>query len=158
MKGTLTKTEEGWRVKYLQSEPKYIGERQSLQEIPIYPDYIALCSYIFYEGKEVEFEIVRGIDVLYAHLFKINHITEVIEEDAKDGLYENNTNEIVSDTYTGEYPFPKQETLYTREQVMEEIIGFQIFLNNKGLITNHDWDYEALAKKYIKSLKNYKKD
>ena len=92
----------------------------------------------------------------------------------------------VSPTYTGEYPFkkldvrqdalqflstqaqelnlgyeakvPKQETLYTEEQVREELIGFQIYLNNKGLITNHDWDFEKEAKKYIKSLKQLKKD
>ena len=34
---------------------------------------------------------------------------------------------------------------------MEDIlIRFQIYLNDKGLITNHDWDYEKLAKQFIK--------
>ena len=36
----------------------------------------------------------------------------------------------------------------------EDLIGFQIYLNNKGLITNHEWDFEKLAKQYIK--KEYK--
>ena len=45
--------------------------------------------------------------------------------------------------------------LYTVEELKEELIGFQIFLNDKKLITNHDWDYENLAKKYI--LKTTKK-
>lgn len=69
-----------------------------------------------------------------------------------------------SDDRTGEPPYmyslgvehgynKAKETLYTKDQVMDELIGFQIFLNNKGHITNHDWDYEKLAKKYIKSLK-----
>jgi hypothetical protein len=71
MKGTLHKTEQGWVVRYLQTEPKYIGERQSLQGVFIHPDYVALCSYSFYEGKEIEFEILQeGNGFLYAHLFK----------------------------------------------------------------------------------------
>ena len=40
----------------------------------------------------------------------------------------------------------------------DELVGFQCFLNNKGLITNHDWDFEKIAKKYIQSLKQPKKD
>ncbi len=37
---------------------------------------------------------------------------------------------------------------------MEEIlIRFQIYLNDKNLITNHDWDYEKLAKQFIKQFK-----
>ena len=40
-----------------------------------------------------------------------------------------------------------------KKEIIEELIGFQIFLNNKALITNHDWDYEKWAKKYIKSIK-----
>jgi hypothetical protein len=34
---------------------------------------------------------------------------------------------------------------------MEKIlIEFQIYLNDKGLINNHDWEYEKEAKKFIK--------
>jgi hypothetical protein len=37
---------------------------------------------------------------------------------------------------------------------MEEIlIEFQIYLNDKKLITNHDWDFEKMARKFIKSRK-----
>jgi len=39
---------------------------------------------------------------------------------------------------------------------MEDIlIRFQIFLNDKGLITNHDWDYEKLAKQFIRHEKKH---
>jgi hypothetical protein len=31
----------------------------------------------------------------------------------------------------------------------DTLIRFQIYLNDKGLITNHDWDYEKLAKQFI---------
>jgi hypothetical protein len=34
------------------------------------------------------------------------------------------------------------------------LIDFLIHLNNKGLINNHDFDYEKEAKKYIKKLIN----
>lgn len=34
---------------------------------------------------------------------------------------------------------------------MENIlIRFQIYLNDKGLITDYDWDYEKLAKQFLK--------
>jgi len=40
---------------------------------------------------------------------------------------------------------------------MEDIlIRFQIFLNDKGLITNHDWDYEKLSKQFIRHEKKLK--
>lgn len=37
----------------------------------------------------------------------------------------------------------------------DELIGFQIFLNEKGYITDYDWDFEKVAKQYVK--KTYKK-
>lgn len=41
---------------------------------------------------------------------------------------------------------------------MEDIlIRFQIYLNDKGLITNNDWDYEKLAKQFIKYQNNESK-
>jgi hypothetical protein len=129
MKGTLHKTEQGWVVRYLQTEPKYIGERQSLQGVFIHPDYVALCSYSFYEGKEVEFEILQGADVLYAHLFKSNPkekqkqlITEIMDLDAKDGLYEHS----VSPTYTGEYPFPPKDKCKQNDTVNDVDADFPI--------------------------------
>jgi hypothetical protein len=36
--------------------------------------------------------------------------------------------------------------------LIDELINFQIYLNDKGLITNHDWDYEKLSKKYVKKF------
>lgn len=48
------------------------------------------------------------------------------------------------------------EFSYTEEQVREELISFQIYLNTNNLITNHDWDFEKIAKKYMKSLKQHK--
>ena len=37
---------------------------------------------------------------------------------------------------------------------MEDLlIKFQCFLNNNGLITNHDWDYEKLARRFLKLVK-----
>lgn len=38
-------------------------------------------------------------------------------------------------------------------ELEKELIGFQIFLNNQMLISNHDCGYEDVAKKYIQSLK-----
>lgn len=37
-----------------------------------------------------------------------------------------------------------------KEKILDDLIGFQIYLNNKGLITNHDWDFEKMSKLYIK--------
>lgn len=39
--------------------------------------------------------------------------------------------------------------------IIDELIGFQIFLNEKGSITDYDWDFEKVAKEYVK--KTYKK-
>jgi hypothetical protein len=78
-------------------------------------------------------------------------IKEKTEEDAKDGLYDHSVNdtEMVSATYTGEYPFPKQETFYTDEDMLN---AFYTGYLSKDLI----WE---LAKKLFKeSLKQPKKD
>jgi len=47
------------------------------------------------------------------------------------------------------------------EECMQEdkqnfLIDFLLYLNNKGLINNHDFDYEEEAKRYIK-VKNLNK-
>ena len=36
-----------------------------------------------------------------------------------------------------------------KEQIIEEIIGFQIYLHDQGYITNHDWDFEKEAIYYL---------
>lgn len=48
----------------------------------------------------------------------------------------------------------KDEVLeYEKNEMKEELIGFQIFLNNSGLITNYDWDYDKEAAKYLHKVK-----
>jgi hypothetical protein len=37
-----------------------------------------------------------------------------------------------------------------KQEIIEDIIGFQIYLHDNGLITNHDWEFEKLAKLYVK--------
>ena len=36
----------------------------------------------------------------------------------------------------------------------EQLVNFLIYLNDKELINNHDFDYEKEAKKYLKKLTN----
>lgn len=57
------------------------------------------------------------------------------------------------DISTGKAGFRKlinQAKQMEEESMVEELIGFQIYLNDKGLITNHDWDFEKESKKYYK--------
>lgn len=35
--------------------------------------------------------------------------------------------------------------------IEEDLINFQIYLNDKNLITNYDWDFKKEAKKFIKT-------
>ena len=37
-----------------------------------------------------------------------------------------------------------------KEKIIEHLTWFQSYLNDKGLITDYDWDFEKLAKQYIK--------
>jgi hypothetical protein len=36
-----------------------------------------------------------------------------------------------------------------KEQIKEEIIGFQIYLNDEGYVENHNWDFEKEAIVYL---------
>jgi hypothetical protein len=38
-----------------------------------------------------------------------------------------------------------------QKKAIDELIFFQLYLNDKKLITNYDWDYKEVAKKYIKT-------
>ena len=38
-----------------------------------------------------------------------------------------------------------------KQEKIDLIIAFQLYLNNKGIIENHDWDFEKQAKKFLKS-------
>ena len=106
MKGTLHKTEQGWTVRYLDYKKAhdimYCGE-----SLPLHPDDESLWMFAELneewkdklDGKEVEFEIVSrvlgasGISQTFAKLITSKEqqkqlITEIMELDAKDGLYE----------------------------------------------------------------------
>lgn len=49
----------------------------------------------------------------------------------------------------------QQSNEMLKTTLIDELIGFQIFLNEKGFITDYDWDFEKVAKQYVK--KTYKK-
>jgi hypothetical protein len=38
------------------------------------------------------------------------------------------------------------------EGQLNKLINFQIFLHEKGLITNHDWDFEKESKTFLKII------
>jgi hypothetical protein len=33
----------------------------------------------------------------------------------------------------------------------DKLIQFQLFIHEKGLINNYDWDFEAVAKQFLKA-------
>jgi hypothetical protein len=117
--------------------------------------YIIICG-----GDGVLFDTDGTYTYEEAELACLNKLIEIvgtIELPKHPSVISENGNELLFDKEGNLIKeLPKQETLYTEEQFMEELIGFQIYLNNKGLITNHDWDFEKEAKKYIKSLKQPK--
>lgn len=45
--------------------------------------------------------------------------------------------------------FEKAKAMENKQQI-ELLIDFQTYLSKKKLITNHDWDFEKLAKQFIK--------
>jgi hypothetical protein len=102
MKGTLHKTEQGWIVEYAKHS-----------ELPLHPDDESLWMFAELneewkdklDGKEVEFDIVSdtyekpGKGNTYAKLIPSKEqqkqlITEIMDLDAKDGLYEISDEEI----------------------------------------------------------------
>jgi hypothetical protein len=54
-------------------------------------------------------------------------IKEIMDLDAKDGLYDHigDTNEMVSPTYTGEYPFPPKDGYDTVNDTVNDIDKFE---------------------------------
>ena len=57
--------------------------------------------------------------------------------------------------YTSKKPHPSlKHTCETKE--LNKLVNFQLFLYEKGLITNHDWDFEKEAKTFLKKI-NYGK-
>lgn len=47
----------------------------------------------------------------------------------------------------------KEEVVDDGERMIDLLIDFQLYLEEKGLITNHDWDFEKLAKQFTKKNK-----
>ncbi len=93
MKGKLHKTEQGWVVEYAKHS-----------ELPLHPDdehYSYAIEDSDWDGKEVEFEIVMQEETSehYAKLIPSKEqqkqlITEIMELDAKDGLYEDDVEKL----------------------------------------------------------------
>ena len=54
--------------------------------------------------------------------------------------------------YTSKQKHPSLTHLCYKGQ-LNKIIGFQIYLNEKGLINNYDWDFEKEAKTFLKIIK-----
>lgn len=44
-----------------------------------------------------------------------------------------------------------------KQENIDLLITFQLYLYSKGLIENHDWDFEKQAKKFVKKLARQKK-
>jgi hypothetical protein len=131
MKGKLIKDHEGWWVQHkakgLDGNLEYIAEsilhpddvKQIEEDAKMFDNIEArIAAY-----PDVEFEMVTEVvasvgdldtqdyyTISYAKLILSKEqqkelITEIMNEDAKDGLYEHS----VSPTYTGEYPFPPKD-------------------------------------------------
>ncbi len=54
--------------------------------------------------------------------------------------------------YTSKQKHPSLTHLCYEGQ-LNKIIGFQIYLNEKGLINNYDWDFKKEAKTFLKIIK-----
>ena len=132
MIGTLTKLKDGWYVNYfdIHTYLRLHPEDENLS-------YAVRDS--AWEGKKVNFEVVlhRETSEYYAKLIPSGElkftnignkesqkelIKEIMDLDAKDGLYEDE----VSPTYTGEYPFPpkdRYDTVNDIEKLAEQYVN-----------------------------------
>jgi len=41
---------------------------------------------------------------------------------------------------------------YCKSQELSKLISFQLYLNEKGLINNYDWEYKKEAEKFLKII------
>jgi uncharacterized protein YktA (UPF0223 family) len=123
MKGTLVKTEQGWVVEYAKHS-----------ELPLHPADLGVPSYvgnILGEVQEVEFEIVDyGFAGKYAKLIPSKEqqkqlITEIMEEDVKDGLYDTvNDVEKLADNHVESLGFITFTNDYSNERRTSFIDGY----------------------------------
>jgi len=116
MKGTLTKTPQGWVVEYLVDEKTPVGHKFWRETLSLHPDFIEMMDTCFTSKftQEVEFEIVNEIydeskGWVYAKLIHhpvdtnemIDHVGEVNEM----VNHVPDVGKMVSDTYTEKNPF-----------------------------------------------------
>ena len=157
MKGTLTKTEQGWMVKYTVD---YTWDAS----LPLHPQDAEVQRMLGWEGKEVEFEIVNeayedGKGCTYAKLInQVSDNSKMVEDDVEKlaeqefptGTFENmekydDRNRLRQQGYIKGYNKAK-ETLYTEEQVIAAIEDAR------------DYTGYVNTDEVIKSLKQPKKD
>ena len=138
MKGTLTKTEQGWMVEYMAYDKTPIGHKSWWERLPLYPSDHITNKTQRVEGKEVEFEIVNetyedGKGCTYAKLINVDKLGN--EDVPKLGYdVEKLANEYASKASEIDAPYANglfygfnagynkaKETLYTEEQVREAI-------------------------------------
>ena len=93
MKGYLHKTEEGWFVIYDQRTMQDPSAEDGM--IPLHPNDVATSSFSFYNGKEVDFEIIQydgtipilnawnGYAKLIDHIVNTNEMVNKLSEEHK---------------------------------------------------------------------------
>ena len=164
MKGTLTKTEQGWRVQYdvinsIRSLPLH---RDDISDILSNPD----SKIENLVGKEVEFEIVKEYidshtNQVQSYAKLINHISDIskmVEDDVEklaehystqmEDVSDNLGKYLVKAVYIDGYNKAKENT-YTEEQVREAI----------DMATTSKYDYKLnfySSDEIIQSLKSKK--
>jgi hypothetical protein len=170
MIGTLTKLKDGWYVKFFE-DGTVIHTYLLLHPEDENLSYAVRDS--AWEGKKVNFEVVveEETSEYYAKLIPSKEqqkqlITEIMDLDAKDGLYEDDVNKLAfeewvkEDYRTGNPPYiygigfnegykKAKETLYTEEQL--KLAYMQGYNRGKDGNPNH-------MESYIKFLKQPKKD
>jgi hypothetical protein len=100
MIGKLYKKEKGWIVKYEDIIRLFPFTQYGSKELPLYPEDSVYCLDAD-NGQEVEFEIVKVFGSESFECAKLinsdkeqqkKYLIEIMEEDAKDGLYKNDYN------------------------------------------------------------------
>jgi hypothetical protein len=171
MIGTLTKLKDGWYVKFFEDGTVIHTY------LPLHPEDENLSYAVrdsAWEGKKVNFEIVVQEETSehYAKLIPSKEqqkqlITEIMEEDAKDGLYEDDVEKLADEEFDNidnptrsgidkwsykigfiESYKKAKETLYTEEQVREAI---EMARSRKGYVS-----YEYTENEIIQSFKQSK--
>jgi hypothetical protein len=175
MKGFLHKTEQGWQISHATYD--MISERWTAGKFRLHPDdehYSYAIEDSDWEGKQVEFEIVSdtyekpGKGNTYAKLIPSKEqqkqlITEIMDLDAKDELYEDvkpkidlqpMTQEEMNEIRNTAYKYfdiddTVNDTVYTEEDMLD---AFYEGWEAKNLI------WKEAKKQFKESLKEFKKN